>query len=211
MFADLKLIVDLLRSCSSGFRMYKSVRRREKVILDLLQTYFLMKDCVEEGKQLIDETGPDPIRRIKSMDEVSAASTLNRWDVILSRQSRRLRALQELVIGQNHLAVIDPDTQTRITEIVGYKLERTNCLHGIGAALFFRFMLPIANSVEDRASYVSVMVGSQSELLDLGRIEQEIGDLSESLDDFRVVVERLLSDDEITRFSDAARKKTSFE
>ena len=94
---------------------------------------------------------------------------------------------------------------------MGSKLERTNCLHRIGAALFFRFMFPIANSVEDRANYVSVMVGSQSELLDLEKIQQEIGDLSESLDDFRVVVERLLSDDEILRFSDEARKKTSFE
>ena len=211
MFADLKLIVDLIRSCVSGFRMYKSVKGGEKVILDLLQTYFLMKDCVEEGKQLIDEAGPDPVQRIKSMDEISAASTLNRWEVILLRQSRRLRALQGLVIGQNHLAVIDPDTQTRIKEIVGYKLERTNCLHSIGAALFFRFVFPIASSVENRANYVSVMVGSQSELLDLGRIQQEMCDLSESLDDFRVVVERLLSDDEIMRFSDEARKKTSFE
>lgn len=211
MFADLKLIVDLLRSCVSGFRMYKSVKEREKVILDLLQTYFLMKDCVEEGKQLIDEAGPDPVHRIKSMDEISAASTLNRWELILLRQSCRLRTLQGLVMGQNHLAVIDPDTQTRIKEIVGSKLERTNCLYRIGAELFFHFVFPIANSVEDRASNVSVMVGSQSELLDLGRIQHEIGDLSKSLDDFRVVVERLLSDDEITRFSDEARKKTSFE
>ena len=168
MFTDLKLIVELFRSCVSGFQMHESVKRREKLILDLLQTYFLIKDCVEEGKQLIDEAGPDPIRRIKSMDEASATSTLKRWEVMLYRQNCRLGALQKFVIGQNHLTVIDPDTQEKILEIVGYKFERTNSLHGIGAQLFFRFMFPIAKSIEDRASYISVMVGSQSELLDVG-------------------------------------------
>ena len=211
MFADLKHIVELLRPCISSFHMYKSAKRRKKLILELLQTYFLMKDCVEDGKQLVDEAGPDPIRRIKSMDEISAGSTLKRWEVILCRQGRRLVALQEFVIGQNHLVVIDPDTQTRIKEVVGYKLERTNSLHGIGAALYFRFMFPIANSAEDRANCVSVMIGSQSELLDVGKIELEIGDLRESLENYRKVVLRLLSDDEITKFSDEAREKTSFE
>ena len=191
--------------------MYKSAKRRKKLILELLQTYFLMKDCLEEGKQLIDESGPDPIRRIKSMDEISADSTLKRWEVILYRQVRRLRTLQEFIIGQNHLAVIDPDTQARIKQVVGYKLERTNSLYGIGAALFIRFMFPIANSAEDRASYVSVMIGSESELLDVGKIELEIGDLRESLESYREVILRLLTDDEITSFSDEAREKTSFE
>ena len=115
------------------------------------------------------------------------------------------------MVGQNHLAVIDPDTQARIKKIVGSKLERTISLYSIGASLFFRFTFPIANSVEDRAGYVPVMFGSQSELLDVEKIEQEIGDLRESLDSFRVVVERLLSDDEITKFSDEAREKSLIE
>lgn len=211
MFADLTAISDLLRSCISGFQMYKSMKRREKLSLELLQTYFLMMDCADEGKQLIEEAGPDPIRHIKSMDEALATSTLEQWEVILLQQCRRLDALQKLVIGQNHLAVIDPDTQAKIKEVVGYKLERANSLHGIGAALVGRFMFPVANSAEDRARYVSVMFGSRSELLDVGRIEQEISDLRDSLGNFRTVVERLLSVDEIVRFADKARKKASFE
>ena len=211
MFADLKLVVDLLRPCVSAFRTYKSGNRRKKLILELLQTYFLMKDCVSEGKQLVDEAGRDPICRINSMDQTSAESTLERWDAVLSRQSRRLLALQELVIGQNHLAVIDPDTQAQISEVVGYKLERANSLHGIGAALLIRFMFPIAKLAEDRAKYVSVMAGSESDLLDVGRIEQEISALRQSLENFRELVLRLLSDDEITRFSDQARETTTFE
>ena len=152
MFAELKLITDMIRSSISQFRMYKSGKSREKVILDLLQTYFLLKDCVDEGEELIAEAGPDPIGKIKAMEQVSAASTLSRWESILSRQSRRLGALQGFVIGQNHLAVISPHTQTTIKEIVGSKFERTRSLHAIGAAFFFRSIFPIANSDEQRAN-----------------------------------------------------------
>ena len=65
MFSDLEKIVKLICSCVTKFQKYKSVKAREKVILDLLQTYFLMKDSVDDGKQLIDEAGPDPIRKIQ--------------------------------------------------------------------------------------------------------------------------------------------------
>ena len=211
MFAELKLVVDLIRSSTSIFRMHKSEKNREQVALDLLKTYFLLKDCVEEGAKLIDEAGSDPIRTIKAMDELSADRTLRRWDSVLLRQSRRLSALEGFVVGQNHLAVISPDVQRKIKEIVSYKLERANSLHGIGAALLFRTAFPIANSDEERARYVSIMAGSESDFLDMKIVQREISALRKSLDQYRNVVERLLSDEEITRLSDKARKDTLFQ
>ena len=84
----------------------------------------------------------------------------------LDRQGYRLFALQSLIFSQNHLAVISPDLQERIAEIVGYKLTRANSLHGIGAAFFFRSALPVADSIEKRVDYVSVMAGSDKDWLD---------------------------------------------
>ena len=49
MFADLKLIVDLIRDGVSDFRNRKAVEDRDRIVLDLLKTYFLLKDCVEGG------------------------------------------------------------------------------------------------------------------------------------------------------------------
>ena len=60
-------------------------------------------------------------------------------------------------------------------------------------------------------SYVSVMAGSESDLLDIEIVQREIADLRESLAQYRGVVERLLSDDEITTFSDKARAETLFQ
>ena len=76
MFEELKLIVDMLRSCVSRFQMYKTEKTREKLILDLLQTYFLMKKCVDEETQLIDDAGAVPIVRTRSMDEELASASL---------------------------------------------------------------------------------------------------------------------------------------
>lgn len=208
MFSDLKLIVDVIRSSVSDFQIYKSEKERDQIVLDLLRTYFLFKDCVEEGENLINEAGPDPICTIKRMDKLSANSTLKRWEAILYRQTQRLGSLREFILSQNHLAVITPDIQKRISEIVGNKMERANSLHSIGAALFFRWMFPAAESDEERAGYVTLMAGSESHYLDMEAARQDIESLRDSLNQYRNIIERLVSDDEITRLSNEARRDT---
>ncbi|MBL0075769.1 MAG: hypothetical protein IPP41_07410 [Rhodocyclaceae bacterium] len=64
-----------------------------------------------------------------------ALETMERWDKLIRRQGIRLSQLQSAFLGQHHIAVINPELQDRITEIIGYKLDRTVTLHGIGAPL----------------------------------------------------------------------------
>lgn len=181
------------------------------MVLDLLRTYFLFKDCVEEGEKLIDEAGPDPLSTIKQLRKSTAESTTERWKDILKRQGLRLYSLQGYITGQNYLAVLSPDIQSKITEIVGYKLTRANSLHGIGATLFFLSVFPIADSDEKIASYVTAMVGSESDLLDMEAIRNEIGELRKSLEEYRKVVLRLVSDYEVVKLADQARRDTLFQ
>ncbi|EYU15891.1 hypothetical protein BA1DRAFT_01516 [Photorhabdus aegyptia] len=47
--------------------------------------------------------------------------------------------LQSALLGQNHLIVINPDLQKKISEAIGYKIDRTLSLHPIRAALFFHW------------------------------------------------------------------------
>lgn len=207
MFADLKLIVDLIRDGVSDFRNRKAVEDRDRIALNLLKTYFLLKDCVEEGEELINEAGPDPITAIREMDKTSADATLRNWDAKLDRQGHRLFALQRLISSQNFLAVISPGLQERIAEIVGYKLTRTNSLHGIGAAFYFRRVFPKTDSIERSASYVSLMAGSDTDWLDADATRQELQALRQSLEQYRQVVMRLASPHEITRLADKARSE----
>lgn len=208
MFGDLKSIVDLIRTAVSDISKSKSEKEREKTVLDLLRVYFVLKDCVDEGAGLIEEAGADPIGKIGQMDEWTAASTLDRWDAILNRQIRRLRLLQGAILGQYHIAVINPSLQDKIDEVIGSKMERANSLHGIGATLVFRFLFDVASSNEERARYVTVMAGAEDNLLDMDKVGSEISELRQSLDQYRSVIERFLSNDEIVRFSRQARLDT---
>ena len=63
---------------------------------------------------------------------------------------------------------------------------------------------------EERARYVSVMAGAEHDTLDMAKVKSEIVGLREALDQYRSVVERLVSDEELLRLSRRARQETSF-
>lgn len=210
MFAQLKAIVDVVKTGVSELREFQTKEDREKAVLDLLRVYFVLKDCVEDGEQLVAEAQPNPVRTISEMTPEVALKTIERWDRMIRRQGIRLSQLQSAFLGQHHIAVINPALQSRITEIVGYKMDRTVTLHGIGAALFFKNMFPIANTSEEKAHYVSVMAGEKGDALNMSRITAEIEGLRKALSEYRAVVERMVADDELLRFSGRARKETMF-
>ena len=173
-----------------------------------MKAYFLFKDCVDEGETLIAEAGPDPIAKIKGMEASLALLTIERWDAVVRRQGIRLYALQGYIFGQHHLSVIDPALQDRISEVVGYKMDRTVTLHGIGAALFFKNAFPIADTHEEKAKYIALMAGEENDTLNMPRIEAEITALREALEQYRAIVERMVTNIELLRLSQRARQET---
>ena len=193
MITDLKTLVDLLRSSVSDYKAHDAKRKREQIALDLLQTYFLLFDCIKDARQLTHEAGTNPIQTINDMKGSEAKLTLQRWDTILNRQTRRLLALQESIFGQHHITVINPEVQERMKALVGNKLTRATSLHGIGSALCFRQIFGRSNSAEELVSYVTLSIGSESEKLDIEKTTREITELEVSLGQFRDIVERLLS------------------
>jgi len=211
MFGQIKNIVDLLRTGITDYRKFKSKKERNDAVVDMLRVYFLLKDCVDEGEKLISEAEPDPVETISSMEPNKAICTLERWDSEIRKQGIRLYQLQGAIFGQDHLAVINPALQDRISKVVGYKMSRTVTLHGIGAALFFKSAFPINNTKEEKARYISLMAGEEDNSLNMPRIREEISSLRESLQQYRTVVERLVKDEEIIQLSNQARIETRFQ
>jgi len=209
MFSELKSIVDLIRTAVSDFRKFKTDQEREEIILGILRTYFLLKDCVEDGEKLIAEAGNDPIARIKAMDAGERKKTLEEWYFTLRKQGIRLSNLQGYIFGQDHLAIINPELQDKLKRIIGYKMDNKVTLHGIGSNLFFIKLFPINYSEEEKAGLVSMMAGArENELLDLDKIAFEVSALRKSLDEYRAIVERLVSDKELLVLSKRARQET---
>jgi len=210
MFAQIKGVVDLIRSGVSDFRNFKTSKEREEAVLDLLRVYFLLKDCVDDGEKLVSEAQPNPVEKITGMDAASALATIERWDATIRKQGSRLYRLQSGLLGQDHIAVINPALQERLSEVIGYKMDRTITLHGIGSALFFKNMFPVANTNEEKARYISVMAGEEEDSLNMLRIGTEIESLRESLNQYRSVVERMVSSAELLQLSTRARQETQF-
>lgn len=210
MFAQLKAIVDLVRTGISDLREFQTKEARDDAVLDLLRVYFVLKDCVEDGEHLVAAAQPNPVETIAKMAPDVALETMEHWDKLIRRQGIRLSQLQSAFLGQHHILVINPGLQERITDVIGYKMDRTVTLHGIGAALFFKNMFPVANTAEEKARYISVMAGEEGDALDMSRITAEIEGLRQALNDYRAVVERMVADDELLKFSGRARRETRF-
>lgn len=210
MFGQIKNIVDFIKTGVTDFRKFKSNKERNDAVVDMLRVYFLLQDCVDEGEKLILEAEPNPVDKISSMDPEKALYTIERWDSVIRKQGIRLYQLQGAIFGQDHLAVINPELQDRISKVVGYKMSRTVTLHGIGSTLFFKNMFPFDNTKEEKARYISLMAGEANDSLNMPRIKEEISSLRESLENYRTVVERLVTDSEIIQLSRQARLDTKF-
>jgi len=209
MFLQLKGVLDLVGSAVNQIQKIGAAREREEAVIGVLTVYFLLKDCVDEGEALVAEAGPEPVRNIERLDANEALSVLARWDAVIRRQGMRLYALQGCILGEQHLSIINPHLQERISNLVGDKMQRTVTLHGIGSALFFRNLFPIADTNAEKARYVALMAGAEGDILDLLRIDREIAGLRESLGEFREVVTRLVSNEELLRLSRRARERAN--
>lgn len=210
MFAQLKSVVDLIRSGVSDYRNFTTEKMREEAILGMLHVYFLLKDCVDDGECLISEAQPNPVEKISEMEPQLALATIERWDQVIRKQGIRLYQLQGALLGQDHITVINPALQEQLIEAVGSKMDRAVTLHGIGATLYFKAIFPIRNAPEAKAHYISVMAGEEADALNMARISIEIANLRESLDHYRAIVERMVSNAELLQLSKRARKETLF-
>lgn len=209
MFSDLAKIVDLLRSALSFLMNIKTKAEREKTILDILKTYFLMKDIVDDGILLLSSAGKDPVKKISVMGANHAIKILKEWDLIVRKQGLRLFRLQEYIGGQNHLVIINPELKEKIDTVIGYKMDRTVTLHGIGVALFFKNLFPIEDNEKEKAKYVLLLLGAKKDgSLDIEKAYSEINQLQQSLKAYREVLERLVSKEELLSLSERARKET---
>ncbi len=209
MFTSLAKIADSICSVLTYIKNIQTKAEREKAILDILKTYFLLKDIVDDGTRLLSSAGTDPVGKISEMEAADAIKTLTAWDLIVQRQGNRLFTLRNYIFGEHHLSVINPALQERITEIIGDKMDRTITLHQIGAALFFRNMFPIADNEKERIKYVELLLdASEDGTINVVRASSEIEDLEQSLSAYRQVIERLVSSEELVALSARARQET---
>ncbi len=211
MFQDLKTIVDLLVTGFSEVNKLASANQKEKAILDMLRVYFMFKDVVEDGRELLGDAGSDPIKLLSGMPTEARKGKLKSWQIILSRQGKRLYTLLGMIFEQDHLEIINPALEKRISDVIGDKLERVDSLHGIGASLFFANMFGSNYEGNEQANLVCAMFrANNDDLLDVKKCEIELDTMEDALEEYRMLCNVYVSPDEILSLSKQARKETKF-
>jgi hypothetical protein len=209
MFAQIKSVVEAVLSGFKSIHEFKTQRERDKAIEEMLRFYFVLKDCVDDGEALIVEAGSNPLAKLKSMSPPEATATVKRWDTVLRLQGIRLRMLEGMLYGQAQLAVVNPQVEGALRKAIGYKMTRAVTLHGIGAGLYLRCMLPIEETDDQKAELIALMAGEKGrKAIDLDRIRREVGDLRSALETYRGTVQELASSAEILKISKKAREST---
>lgn len=211
MFGQLKPIVDLLSSGVTDVLSAMTKLQRRRAVLLMLETHFLLKDCMEEGTALVAEAGPNPISTISAMSVQESIATTEGWEITLKKQAIRLRMLQDRIFAQDHLSIVAPQVQKSIDKAIGSKFDRVVTIESIGAALLIQTMFGLAKTPQARAELVIAMVGARKDKINVTKIKKEVAALGESLESYRGVIEKLVTSEEIVRLSSRARKSTQFQ
>jgi len=211
MFSDLKQIVDLVRQAFQGLRAYKKQTERKHNIVRLLKIYFLLTDIIADSRRLLVATLPDPTIVIAAVKPDAAHRLVMEWEKILKRQRTRLLALNDLLRGQHCLAIINPPLQETISDIVGEKFGRASRLYSVANNLYFFGFLEEDDS-RWQCDVIKMMFQlNDGGLLDLESSQKELDGLESALDDYRRVLDRLISREDLMSLSARARAEANLE
>jgi hypothetical protein len=210
MFLDLIKILQVVKDSVKDVVNLKEKGEREKALLKMLKTYFILYDVHKDGAKLLESVNEDPMEFIKTLNDKELQSHVNIWDQILRRQGVRLYTVQECILSKGYLAVVNPDAVDKISEIVGNKMDRLVTLHGMGASLFFRNIFPIEETPSTIASLaMQSLTKQESGSIDKGAVANELTELKLVLGEFRAIIDKMMEAKEILALSEKARKETS--
>ncbi len=208
MIKEMVAIVKVLTDAAMSFNKFKSTTKKNNDNLELLKIYFLLKDVLEDGRKLLDVASPYSVVGSDAIDGV-LNMRLKTWDTVLRRQGRRLYEIHGYISERSELSIINPQIQKRLKIIVGSKRDRVLSLFNLGAGLFFRTVFPIEESSEAlRGLVVKTLTLHSDDVLDVTKIHLELNELECALEEYRELILRMMSSDEVRLLSEKARKET---
>lgn len=209
MIKEISMIVKTLIGALKGLTQMSQEAEKRTDNLQLLKIYFLLKDVHEDGCALLELASPSPVDYVKAASSEVLTKRLEIWDSVLRRQGARLHEIQNFLNLRSDLSIINPKAKKIIAVIVGSKRGRVLNLFGLGAGLFFRTVLPLNETPEDIGNLVIKSLDLHgSEILDLNKIKLELVDLDEALEEYRKILYGFMSNEDIRKLSDRARRET---
>lgn len=209
MFSELLKLINIAQCAVKDIVNLKKESDRKDAVLEMLKIYYLMYDAYNDGVKLLESVNEDPVEYIKKYNDKTIKAQLDIWDKVLRRQSARLYMVNNYISSQSYLSVYCPESQKKIIEIIGDKMDRVKSLHGLGASLFFRTVFPDKETPEITASLVTDSLSMHTELFDKSKILNELYTFNSGINDFRDVINNFADKQEILALSQQAREQTN--
>jgi hypothetical protein len=112
MFGELISFANLLRAAAQDLNKTGASVNRNALVSKMLETYFYLKDAVDEGETLVHGAAPNPVELISSLSPGDAKMKLLEWDYALRRQGFRLYRISENTFGQDFIEIVSPDPRS---------------------------------------------------------------------------------------------------
>ena len=182
----------------------------DKQQLALLTTYYCFIGLAATGKQLLDLAGPVPLEKLQRLSQAEFREFHALAQRLISIQLQRLEKLNAILHDQDVIDLFDPTLRVRIEKAIGDKEEG---LYGIGAGLFFYFMLGgkfgKEDSPEAKLTYLADIVISMYPEVERGVIAVDaavagLNSISETASAYGTIVRQVIPSDKLLALSQNA-------
>lgn len=155
-----KLIDLLLKGAEQRKSLIESKRRRQ-LLLDLLTTYFVLRNVSSTGERLIAHAGDDPITRVTTMPVDAAKKWMVECKYLMLAQRANLHRLSNLLgyEGLPALDILDASLRADLRKVIGSK---GSGLYSLGAGLEMYLLFGGLPTKEDVARFGDVIARLRS-------------------------------------------------
>lgn len=207
MIEGIAVILETCITAAKALLERKSNVKMEKQQLALLTTSYCFIGLAATGKQLLDLAGAVPLQTLQRLSQTEFQEFHALAQRLISIQLQRLEKLNATLNDQDVLDLFDPTLRVRIVKAIGDKEEG---LYGIGAGLFFYFMLGgkfgKEDPLESEHTYMADIIISMYPEVERGVIAVEaatvgLNALSETASTYRTIVHQLIPSDKLLALS----------
>ena len=214
-------LTDLLLKGTERRKSIVESKRRRQLLLDLLTTYFVLRNVSEIGERLISHAGNDPIDRVTVMPSDDALKWLVECKYMMLAQRANLHRLSNLLgyEGLPVLDILDGNFRPELRKLIGSK---GSGLFLLGASLELYLMFGGFPSQEDVARFGDTVAGVRSAAVQLqlliagegaspplDRVQSDLHHLQSALGRLRAILGQLCEPRELLDLSAEAERRAN--
>jgi hypothetical protein len=212
-----------MRGCIERHNSAAKAKGRQQLLVDLLATYYALRNVCDVGNRLLEAAGNDPVQRATTLSGPAREEWTTKCHLLMMAQRQNLSHLASLLLyeGLPIVDVLDPDLRSELKTVIGNKEQG---LFAIGAALeIYMFFGPLTEQDEERtygeetarfrqaARILELLFTPDREPFEIRSVLFDLKKLRKLAERFRAVVAQLCPAERLLEISAEAERRAANE